>query len=344
MGESNTVFNKHCMPNAKHWYHGFEWLRTFYIVCVLLMHQNFTQVMSGNKAEVTTYDFLKFNVLCLAIPGFLLMSSFLLVEHCHSWKVFWPKIRGNIALYLFWVGAWMLVTKSYPIFTMAGVVEYLLRGGGWAYYFFAVIIINSAIVALIHRFSLKSIIVCFIVSALMTQGTFHFLAEKKHAWMGFSTYWWPICFIPIPFLAVMLSRMRRLVIESNQYWWSAVVSAFVLFVGIAMIEWQFAAEAGLTPLRTFLPEYLRISLVFGAAFLLLVGLKINHSPWLVTCIGKNSLGIFCLHVFMIRTVAMKIQSQNENYLAASIATIAIVIGVCCLVSEVMRRLLKERII
>ncbi len=97
-------------------------------------------------------------------------------------------------------------------------------------------------------------------------------------------------------------------------------------------------------MQTFLPEYLRASLIFGSSLLLLLALRCKYSPWIVRWVSKNSLGIFCLHVFMLGAVASKVQSKLPNHVVATLVTVATVIAVCGIASEVMRRLLKERII
>ena len=326
------------------WYHGFDWLRTIFICFVLLMHLNFTQGMSSGVAEVTVFDLLQYNVLCLAVPGFLLISSYLLVTHCQTWAAYAKKIKGMMALYLFWVGAWILVTKPTPEMTIGGVAEFFLRGGGWAYYFFAVLVINSIVTALIHRCSSKLIWSGFALSVILSQGVFHAMANQQHAWTRVQTYWWPLCFISIPFVAILASRYRSILAANKRLWGIVVIALVVATFGLAMVEWQFCAEAGLLKMRTFLPDYLRASLVFGSTLLLLLALRLNYSPWIVKWISKNSLGIFCLHVFMLGAVASKVQSKLPNHVVATLVTVVTVIAVCGIASEVMRRLLKERII
>ncbi len=183
-------------PQTTEWYHGFDWLRFLLISFVLLMHLNFTQVMSGSVEKVTVYDVLQFNVFCMAVPGFLLLSSFLLVTHCQSWSAYAKKIKGMVALYLFWVSAWILVTKPAFEISLWGVIEFFLRGGGWAYYFFSALLINSFLTALFHRCSTKVIWWGFACSILISLAVFHAMAHHSHAWMGVATYWWPICFFP----------------------------------------------------------------------------------------------------------------------------------------------------
>jgi Acyltransferase family len=336
--------NASAHPETLLWYHGFDWLRTIFICFVLLMHLNFTQIASGTVTEVTVFDVLQYNILCLAVPGFLLISSYLLVTHCHSWPAYWKKIKGMVALYLFWVGAWILVTKPTPEMTLGGIAEFFLRGGGWAYYFFAVLVINSILTALIHRCSSKLIWLGFVMSVILSQGVFHAMAFQSHAWTHIPTYWWPICFFPIPFVAMIASHYHAAIAENYQRWCSAVIALAVVACGFAIIEWQFCADAGLSKMRMFLPEYLRASMVIGSALLLFLAMRLNYSPWVVKWISKNSLGIFCLHVFMLGAVATKVRGKLPNHAVATVVTVVIVIAVCGISSEVLRRLLKERII
>jgi hypothetical protein len=254
---------------TKQWYHGFDWLRAIFIIFVILIHLDFTLALSGDTPEVTVFDILNYNVLFLAVPGFLLISSYLLVTHCHTWSEYRKKIKSILALYLFWVGAWIVVTKPIPEMSLWGITEFFLRGGGWAYYFFAVLLINSILTALFHRSTTAIIWVGFIISLIISQGMFHVMVFQQHAWTHVSTYWWPICFFPISFVAVLASRYQLILAANKRLWWITVIAVIVANLSFALIEWKFCADAGLMKMRTFLPEYLRSSLVFGSANLLI---------------------------------------------------------------------------
>jgi hypothetical protein len=210
----NSNQNASAQPETLLWYHGFDWLRFLLISFVLLMHLNFTQVMSGSVQEVTVYDVLQFNVFCMAVPGFLLLSSYLLVTHCQSWAAYAKKIKGMVALYLFWVAAWILVTKPAFEKSLWGLIEFFLRGGGWAYYFFSVLLINSFLTALFHRCSTRVIWCGFVCSIIISQGVFHAMAHHSHAWKDIATYWWPICFFPVSFVAILASRYQSFLSEN----------------------------------------------------------------------------------------------------------------------------------
>jgi hypothetical protein len=300
--------------------------------------------MSVSSLEVTFYDILQNNVFFIAVPGFLLMSSYLLVTHCQSWSTYCDKIKGMIALYLFWVGAWILVAKPTPDKTLWGIVEYFLKGGNSPYYFFAVLVINSILTALIHKCSSKLIWIGFSMTVILSQAVFHLMVNQQHAWTRIPTYWWPVCFITIPFVAVIASRNQSFLAENKRLWWKAAILLVVVTFFLAMSEWHFRADAGLLKMRTFLPEYLRASLVFGSSLLLLLALRLNYSPWIVKWISKNSLGIFCFHIFILGAVETKVQNKLSNNTVASLVTVVIVITLCGIASEVMRKLLKERII
>lgn len=326
------------------WHSGFDWLRAGFICFVVCMHLNVMQTMSGQTVSVTIFDLIHFNLLCVAVPGFLLISHFLLFQKCHTWPDFRTRIKDSISLYLFWVGAWVLVTKSKPEFSLVGLVEFFLRGGGWAYYFFAVLILNTLICAAISRLSSRVMLCGFLVSAVATQALFHMLANNQHAWMKSATYWWPACFVSIPFAAGLLDRWLKQIISSSRSWWLALLCALVLSIALSSLEWSHRGSAGLIDLRPFLPEYLRISLVFSACVLFLLALKINYVPRFIKFISRNSLGIFCLHVFVLGGVHQGVSRWVHQEQLAYAVTIAVVLIFGAIGSEILRIILRSRVI
>jgi fucose 4-O-acetylase-like acetyltransferase len=323
------------------WHNGFDWLRAIFIFFVLLMHMNFTQTMSMCISHATVFDMLNYNVFCLAVPGFLLMSSYLIVTNCITKDLFEKKIKNIISLYLFWVGAWVLVTKSKPEVSMLGIPEFLLRGGGWAYYFFAVLIINSLITLIIQRWNSKAVLFGLIFSLILIQTMFHAICNHQRIWVNKDNYWWPLCFISIPFVATLFSRHQKILLEKKYLWRIVAILLIIAMLLFSVIEWKNCEMDISLQRRAFLPEYLRVSLVFGATLLLMLALRINYVPKIVKWISKNSLGIFCLHVFILKMIATIVQSSISNYSVAALLSAVIIIFVCGITSELIRTILMS---
>ncbi len=326
------------------WIPGLDWLRVLFISFVVCMHLNIMQTMSRHSLGVTVFDVIYFNLLCAAVPGFLLISSFLLLQKCYSWNDFSKRIKDNGALYLFWVGAWVLVTKSRPDPSFIGILNFLLQGGGWAYYFFAVLILITVQCFLISKLSTKATVCGLFITSIATEALFLFLAADNHAWMTMATYWWPVCFVSIPFVASLLARWSEQIINSYCYWQKALIVALALSVVLSVAEWMQIGPAGQLKSRPFLPDYLRISLVFSACVLFLLALKITYVPSLVRFISRNSLGIFCLHVFVLGAVHQAIHRVVHDDTLALLVTVIVVLVFGAIGSEILRKLLRSRII
>jgi fucose 4-O-acetylase-like acetyltransferase len=307
------------------------------------MHLSAMQTLAGTSESVTVFDVIQFNVFCTAVPGFLLISHFLLFQKTDSVIGYWQRILDFVYLYLFWLVAWVMVTKSKPEKSFAGILEFLLRGGGWAYYYFAVLIINSLLCMAIHRLATKHIIIGLSVVSVFSATMFHNLASD-HLWMTKITYWWPACFLTLPFCACLMSRNIIRFQQCDRVWLTTSLILLVATLSFATLEWQFSASAAHLEQRPFLPDYLRISLSLGACFALILSLKITYVPRVIKFISKNSLGIFCLHVFVLRGVYQVVEHLVEHELISLVIATSLMIVIGAVATEYLRFLLKQRVI
>jgi hypothetical protein len=331
-------------PSAQSsWFPGFDWLRTFFILFVVCMHLCSMQTLAGTCESVTVFDVIQFNVFCTAVPGFLLISHFLLLQKTHSYSGFRKRILDFVYLYVFWVAAWVLVTKSTPEHSVKGLVEFILRGGGWAYYYFSVLLINSLLCMGLHRLATKYIIIGLLLTAMCVVFLFLHLASE-HLWMTTFTYWWPVCFIALPFLSCLLSRYVNQIMNSQRLWTYMIIVSVATAVSLTFMEWQFSGPAGKLALRPFLPDYLRISLSLSAFAIVIGSLKITYAPRVIKFISKNSLGIFCTHVFVLRGVYRGVEHWIHTQVIAIILSAIIVLILAAFTSEILRFLLKQRVI
>lgn len=324
---------------------GFDWLRVFYTLCVLLMHTNAAQAFSAGFVGISCYDWIQYNLLCLAVPGFLLISNFLTLEKCKSSSDFISKIKASLGLYAFWVAAWILVTKSTPELSLQGVIVFFMRGGGWAYYFFFAYFFTNLLCWGICNWSNKKLVV-FLTTALFLVFTSFLVLRSYNDRSGETivTYWWPISFIGIPFVASLFVRYKNILLNDQRIWFIWMVTSLLLYAFFAVFEWRFANLGTFDSSRSFLPEYLRVSLLFGTSLLLLFSLRIKNTSKLIHFLSKNSLGIFCFHVFWLGGLH-KFSSRifvDDRYSAIATAMLAVVAGSIC--AEGFRYLIKFRLV
>lgn len=328
----------------KHWYAGFDWLRVSFIVFVLMMHLNVTQSMTSESEGITLWDIAYSQILCTAVPGFLFISVFLQSVKHNTSERSWKPLVDLCYLYVFWVMAWTLLTRSRPEPTVWGVITYALRGGGWAYYFFSLLLLVHALRIAIAQWSDRCLLCCFILAEFLISGVFWGMAHNGHTWMRTTTYWWPLSAVPIPFIAVLLARHSGRITVQTRLWFGVLLGAFSLTVMAAVWEWSLSAPSNMHTERLFLPEYLRLSPLLMVITLVLGVLKISHSPRIIGYVSRNSLGIFCLHVYILGAIYSLILKVFPHQITAEFMTILVLVFGLSFASEFIRKIFKSRIV
>lgn len=326
------------------WFPGFDWLRAMFIAFVVSMHLNLTQEMAGQTVGITIPDLVFSQIFCTAVPGFLLIAVFLQFVKKPDAMAVRNHLSGIFYLYAFWVSAWILLTRARPEPSLFGLVRFILQGGGWAYYFFTLLILVQLQRILICNWPNRWLGAGLAASLLTIAGIFWWMALDGHSWMRVPTYWWPISILPIPFAAGLLARHHALICRSSRHWAILVAGCIVASGGTAVWEWSLAGPSGRDPMRSFVPEYLRLSPLLLVVAFVLMALKLKHSPRVIGFISRNSLGIFCLHVFVLRGVQDRISGLIPNPVTASFITLGVILFGIGLVTELVRKVFKSRLV
>jgi len=312
------------------------------------MHLNLAQLLAHKIPQFlekpTGFDLLLFNVFSSAVPGFLLISIFLQAIKPQGAERVRRHLTGVFFLYAFWVGAWVLLTRSRPEPTIWGVVRFIFQGGGWAFYFFALLLLLHLQQVAIWKWSDRGLCLGFLGSTMLVVGVFLGLAFNNHAWTRFDTYWWPICFMAIPFAGNLLGRHYGDILGDPKRFRLWLGSVIGLALVSALVEWSFAADAADLVMRPFLPEYLRLSPLFTALALILLALKARSAPRYVSFLSRNSLGIFCLHTFVLGRLYSEINNRLPDPAVAGCLTLVSVLFFGGWISELVRRTLASRLI
>jgi len=338
---------KYLTQPAPAWFAGIEWLRAIFIAFVVSMHLNLAQelaVASGKGGGITAYDLMLSQLFCQAVPGFLLIAVFLQAIKNPEWASIRSHLVGTIFLYAFWVGGWIVWTHGTPQPGLKGLVVFFLKGGGWAFYYFVALLMVHCIAALICKLSNRLLWVLLGITLGIVVAAFSGMAFQSHAWTRKETYWWPICFIPVPFVALLLARHWTALSTNPRGYRKLLVLCLLVSVLSGICEWSFAANAADLPLRPFLPEYLRISPLLSAFTSILVALKVRSAPRWVCFIARNSLGIFCLHVFILRGLHREVASLVGDSKWTTIITLVVVLVGGAYAAEFVRKLFRERLV
>jgi len=326
------------------WYPGIDWLRAMFIAFIVCMHLNLAQQLSGQTVGITIADLVYSQIFCTAVPGFLFIAVFLQFLKKPDSKAVLSLFSGLFFLYVFWVSAWIMLTRARPEPSIVGVVCFILQGGGWAFYFFTLLILIHLQRFFIRKWSDCWLGVGLVVSLLTIAGCFWWMARNGHMWMRVPTYWWPISIIPIPFAAGLLARHYEQICRTSRHFLLVVTGCVLASAGAAVWEWSLAGPAGQVPMRPFLPEYLRVSPLLLVVAFVLVAMKLKSSPRVIRFLSRNSLGIFCLHVFVLRGLYSPVNRIAQNPAIASVVTLVVVLFVIGLFAELLRKIFKSRLV
>ena len=332
--------------------HGFDYLRVFFMMMVLLGHTNFFWHMADSREQVigagpNVWDFLSFGVQSTAVPSFILMSMLLVSLRQSTWQNTVERVKKLAYLYGFWVTAWVYYSKSKPEQSVFGWIEFVLSGGGWLFYTFASLIILTPFCWVASRLTRRGQWVALMISIGVVAGSFVWV-RVGFKWVYHPYFWLPTCFAMMPFAAAILVPHLKRFRESAaaRYKWVAIM--LVLGIIAAILEWKFSAHREvLVGERRFVPKHARLSIQFTAVAWLLLSLGIRRpANRVITFFARNSLGIYCIHPFLLRAVMIPMRKIGDPISPelTILATCAVLAVTCSLVSEFLRKAFKQRLI
>ena len=330
-----------------HWHSGFDWLRAMFIFLVLMMHAGLLHTWYAERSipsGATILLMMHHVVCCAAVPGFLIISCFLQQKkEPQDWRKEREFFMGLGALYAIWVGLWVLVTKSAPSLSFLGLMEFALRGGGWAFYYFAVLIIVHLIRCSTKRMS-NAWLWSLLGGSLLAIGLAYGLMSHSSApWSERPTYWWPICFLPTPWIGMLLARYESSLRDQRTTKILVFALSALIFVSY-LWEKSVVSDHPVTKPFEIMPEYLRPTPHLMACLLVIGALFIRQSPSWVRWVSRNSLGIFCLHVFILGGIGKVVTKIFPDPVLGLILTLICTMLITSCAAEIIRFSLKRRVI
>lgn len=350
-----TKLEKNVMKKSvdeKSHFHGFDYLRVLFMMMVLLGHSNFFFEAALHREKVVGagpnfWDFMYYELQSAAVPSFVLMSMLLFAIRKPSWAKTVDRVKKLGYLYAFWVGAWVLCTKIRPEMSLAGIIEFFLRGGGWLFYTFATLMLLTPVCWLVTKLNKKLLIGAFIASVLIVLATFYWI-YKDFKWINGDYYWLPSCFIMMPVIAVIIIPYIPSLKENFKLRNIVLLASLLLGVGLAIAEWQYHAPVEMVNNeRNWMTKFARLSVHFVALSLLVGSLSFkNRAPFIIRFFARNSLGVYCLHPFMLGGLVGIVKPFSKSlpthiYLFVGCLFTAVV---CSLLTEFLRKTFENRLV
>lgn len=331
---------------------GFDYLRMIFMVMVLFAHTDLFAYF-GNKHDalygrgMNIWDLLYLQVQSCAVPTFVLMSMVLFCVKTPTWARAWNRIVKLSYLYGFWVGAWVIHSGLRPELSIYGILEFFARGGGWVLYTFFVLMFLTPMCCVAERLKKINVWIGPILAILVIVATFAYLVDDLK-WTRKMYYWVPTSFVLAPFIAVWLTPKIHDLRQSSKLRWKIACVFLVLAAISAAVEWQFSAAEQLHLYwRSYLPKHARPSVHLTAVAVIVLSLGVKtRAPKPILFFARNSLGVYCLHPFMLRGISQPVINFVTPFAPDfAILTGAIVVAiVCSVISEFLRKAFKERLI
>lgn len=334
---------------------GIDYLRAIMSVFVVVVHmKGGGDSLIFSKEEFhqhvfTVSDFVNFNILRLAVPTFIFVSSFLYVLGDPNKTRLKKRLKRILILLTFWPIVFLKYTNSYHGLLesypshLGSIAAIVLSAGNTVYWYFVSLVVCLLLTHSIAKLKLWPQIFGFILSVMIL--TSLPALTKDLDFFPLSAYWSPLNFVPFSFAAVLVAqnmdyvRLKRMTLISF---------SLVLFGLFSIFEWNYAV-GGIFFLGQdcAIPAYTRTSLLFGVLAIAIIPATEPRikSNAVIKYMAKYSLGLYCLHPFLIHQVKTHVAKIVQNEIILTYAAIIIVILLSYALAMALKAYyLKEEII
>jgi len=333
---------------------GIQWLRAILSLFVVVWHLG----GAGKTAlwddrylqhQANVSDLISFQILLLAVPGFMLISNYLLAVAHPNADIAWKRTQRVILLLLFWPLAFTLyqtgwggVVAAWPQ-TAERTIVYVLTGGHTVFYFFVSLLLTYGVTLLAMNLPTPVNMALLVASTGAVAASP--LAAIAYGNAELAAYWSPLNFLPYSFAGLVVLRL----FDSPRLRATGVALAIIAAgSAIAWLEWPAYRNAVFFQTEgVAYPAYARASLVLHASALLIVMIHwAPRPPAVIEFMAKHSLALYCLHLFMteplrvlVASVAPELPSLTQAWIVIPLAIIASYIT-----SRILMQVLRERVL
>ncbi|HKB02083.1 MAG TPA: acyltransferase family protein, partial [Gemmataceae bacterium] len=256
---------------------GLDYLRAIFSVCVVAVHLGYvfpSDIFDPDRYAEHTFtwsDLVNFYVLCLAVPVFVLISTYLYSLKPADTRALGRRLGRILRLLVFW-------SLAFQIFFFTGYgfpkqiprdpgrfALYLLTGGDTVYYFFVSLALVTVVTHYCQRLSDRAVWVLFATSTAVV-GILPLL-HRETGYLVLGHHANPLNFLPLAFAGLGLARLSRAGDDRTLDW--VGLAALGLGVAAALLDWTTYVDPCFFKVNRFaLPAYTRPSVVFLAVAVL----------------------------------------------------------------------------
>jgi surface polysaccharide O-acyltransferase-like enzyme len=333
---------------------GFDYLRAFFSVCVVAVHLGYVfpsaifDPEAYHSHTLTTSDAVNFYVLCLAVPAFVLVSTYLYALKPTDTAGLGRRLGRIVRLLLFWSLAYQVffltgygVPKAVPR-DPAGLGLYLLTGGDTVYYFFVSLALVTAATHAADRLPGRAVWALFAFSTALV-GVLP-MVQRSTGWLVPGLHANPLNFLPLAFAGVALARLTR---EGDHRaltrvgWLSVMLAA-----AAAILDWTAYVDPCFFRVNRFaLPAYTRPSLIFLAVAVVVWAVRARPAEnAVVSFMARHSLAVYLLHPFFIPVRYKMTDALGLTGAAEVLLPLAVVLGLSYAAALVLKLVLRKEVL
>ncbi|MHB1035983.1 MAG: acyltransferase family protein [Pirellulales bacterium] len=311
-------------PCPKTHYYGFDYLRAFMALAVVATH-------AGLFKEIAAYKIVLYNVFCLAVPTFMLMSLFLFCVRARNASYVFQRLERLLVLFAFWSLLYLFVLRERVDFHFSNPINslaFIVTGGTPFFWFFSCL----AGMTLICHFTIRlpgTLLGLFTAVSALALTALPGLAVANPTCWPFVAVYNPLNFLPFVFIAAWMSQQQQKAgTTALRASTSGIAALCCLYLAISTLEWMWLPDISHVRYSTnTIPSYTRVSVVIGAYTLLNIAFLLNSNravPFLIRLLADYSLGIFCVHCFFIMADILPTKPPLARFVAAMSLSMATV--------------------
>ena len=285
---------------------GIDYARAFFSVCIVGIHAGYfspSSIFSPDLYPIHEFgfsDFVNFYIFLLAVPAYLIISNYLFAMKPYNWTDLSKRLIRYIKLVIFWSITYNLIANHTILVPHSSIDAFLLllSGNHTLYYFF----VSLAILTIITHFAKllpNVLLILLIFLSVIIVGLLPILSIKYQIYK-LAILWNPLNFLPYPFAAVLIYRLRNQNIK--RLYWILISLLLIVFSFLAgMLDWTVYVNGRFFTVNLYaIPAYSRPSLVLLSilTLILVVNIRIRMFP-VIDFMSKQSLALYCLHFFFL---------------------------------------------
>jgi surface polysaccharide O-acyltransferase-like enzyme len=336
---------------------GIDYLRAVFSVGVVAVHLNYvfpSAIFDPDRYTEHTFtasDFVNFYVLCLAVPAFVLISTFLYARKPTDAAGFGRRLWRIVRLLAFWSLLFQLARfgamgavkhvpvpwRDPPAFAL-----YALTGGDSYYYFFVDLLVVTLVTHLAARLSTPAVWGLFAAATLVV-GVLP-IAHRETGLFFLGLHADPLNFVPFAFAGIGLARLSAA--GDDRTLGRVGVGCLVLAAAAALLDWTVYVDPVFFEVNQFaIPAYTRPSLVFLGVAVVVLALRFRWPEnAVVRFMATHSLAVYCLHPFFVDGKEKIIQVLHLGPVGATFVPWAVVLGLSYLGSLVVPAFLRPELV